>query len=579
MSQATTATDETVKQPPRLVRAFRSLNDRRMAAMFLLSLAAGVPYGAVLGTLNAWLTTDGVNPREIGVLSMIILVYSYKYLWAPAFQRARSPLSGFLGPRRQFLFLFEIMIAAGLFAIAFLNPASNIGFAALIAFIVAAISATHDIVLDAWRIEVARTDEDKDLMSALYQFGYRLAGLLTGAIALVLYSRVGWQATFIIIACAMLLSLVGVLIAPEPDHDKITNDQGARPSYAPALNDQTRLIAVGAVAVAWAVAIWMIASFMIAALSTSPPPRGTDFIKTDGPIIILLSVILPAVIGAFLLRSAPLPAEDIPGSSHSAIDKLANTLFRVILDPLMDLISRLRWGAIIVLALVLSYRFADLVWGAFAYPFYLGLNFGALGHSGDEVALASKTFGVVMTIAGSALGAVALVFIGRMPCLVIGAVLAAVTNLLFADLAAGGAGVQGFLDATGTHVLFSWMPPLAGLDPTDKLIRLMAAIAAENLSVGFASVASVAYLTSIVNPRFAAVQYALLGSLIMLIGSLGRAPLGEMMETQGFQDVFVITFQLGLVAVAFSCIEWGRQIWIAKKGPGTDDLAPAPTAS
>lgn len=560
-----TVADASAKNPPRLIRAFKALRDRRMAAMFLLSLAAGIPYGAVLGTLNAWLTTDGINPREIGVLSMIILVYSYKYLWAPGFQRARSPVPGFLGPRRQLLLLFEGAIVLGLFAIAFLDPASNIALAALLAFIVAAVSATHDIVLDAWRIEVARSDEDNDLMSALYQFGFRLAGLMTGAVALVLYSRIGWQATFQLISAFMLLAMIGVIVAPEPDHKKLNGEQGARPSYAPAIPDRTRLIAVTTVAIAWIIAIGMITNFVIAALTTTPPPRGTDFIKTQGPIIILLSVVLPAVIGAILLRTAPTPTEESPRPGESPVSKIVNSLFRVILDPLMDLVSRLGWGALIVLGLVLSYRFADLVWGAFAYPFYLGLNFGALGHSGDEVALASKTFGVVMTLAGSALGAVALIFIGRMPCLVIGAFLAAVTNLIFADLAGGGAGVQAFLDTTGTAGLFSWMPALTTLEPTDKLIRLMAAIAAENLAVGFASVASVAYLTSIVNPKFAAVQYALLASLIMLIGSLGRAPLGEMMETQGFQSVFVITFYLGMWAVVFSFLEWGRQIWVARK--------------
>ena len=562
---STAQTDQPIKQPPRLIRAMKSLKDRRMAAMLLLSLAAGIPYGAVLGTLNAWLTTDGINPREIGVLSMIILVYSYKYLWAPGFQRARSPLAGFLGPRRQFLLAFEILIAIGLFAIAFLDPASNIGFAALLAFIVAALSATHDIVLDAWRIEVARSEEDKDLMSALYQFGFRLAGLLTGAIALVLYSRIGWQATFQLIAAFMIVAVAGVLVAMEPDHKKLSGQDGTRPSYAPGLSQQTRRIAMGMVTISWAISIWMISIFIIEALTQTPPPSGTDFIKTQGPIIILLSVILPAAIGAFLLKHSPSPIENVQMESTGPIDTIANTLFQVILDPLMDLVSRLGWGTLIVLGLVLSYRFADLVWGAFAYPFYLGLNFGALGHSGDEVALASKTFGVVMTIAGSALGASALIFIGRMPCLVIGAFLAAVTNLIFADLAGGGQGVQAFLDNTGTAGLFAWMPPIVNLEATDKLIRLMAAIAAENLAVGFASVASVAYLTSIVNPKFAAVQYALLASLIMLIGSLGRAPLGEMMENQGFQQVFVITFYLGLWAVVFSILEWGRQIWVARK--------------
>jgi PAT family beta-lactamase induction signal transducer AmpG len=555
---STAQADETKK--PRFIRAMRALKDRRMAAMFLLALAAGIPYGSVLGTLFAWLTTDGINPREIGALSMVILVYSYKYLWAPSFQRARSPLAGFLGPRRQWLLLCEAAIAIGLAIIALSSPAENIGTVAVIALVVAGLSATHDIVLDAWRIEIARSDEDKDLMSALYQFGHRLGGLLTGALALVLYTRIGWEATYLLMAGVMVVTMIGVFVAPEPDHAQFADSDGIRPSFGPGLPLQTRRYAVGAVAAAWAIAIFMIAAFVSQALTASPPPSGTGFIKVQGPIIVLLSVILPAIIAAALLRGNASPIEHAPAIT-GRLDTLVDSLFRSILDPLMDLISRLGWGVIIVLGLVLSYRFADLVWGAFAYPFYLGLNFGALGHSGDEIALASKTFGVIMTMSGSALGATALLFIGRMPCLLIGAILAAVTNLLFADLAAGGQGLQGFLDATHLNAPYEWIIALTPLEATDKLVRLMAAITAENLSVGFASVAIVAYLTSIVNPRFAAVQYALLGSLVMLIGSLGRAPIGDMMETQGFEAVFILTFQLGLVAVLFTLLEWARQTW------------------
>ena len=92
----------------------------------------------------------------------------------------------------------------------------------------------------------------------------------------------------------------------------------------------------------------------------------------------------------------------------------------------------------------------------------------------------------------------------------------------------------------------------------------MAVIAAENLAVGFASAAIVVYLSSIANPKFAAVQYALLASLTMLIGSLGRGALGELVEIHGFAFVFYLTAAMGLVAVAAACLEWLRQI---KQGP------------
>jgi PAT family beta-lactamase induction signal transducer AmpG len=166
-----------------------------------------------------------------------------------------------------------------------------------------------------------------------------------------------------------------------------------------------------------------------------------------------------------------------------------------------------------------------------------------------------------------------LLFLGRMPCLVIGALLAASTNLLFADLAHGGAGMAGFLSATGLQgpleAIGGWTSSvLSGqaVDParSERLAWLIAAIAGENLAVGFASVAAMAYMTSIVNPKFAAVQYALLASLTMLIGTLGRAPLGTMIEEQGFAPVFILTFWIGLVAVGLSIAEWLRQAAMGK---------------
>lgn len=515
-----------------------------MAAMLLLSLAAGLPYGAVLGTLNAWLTDGGVEPSAIGAFSIVLLAYSFKFLWAPAFARPRFLWPSALGARRSWLLAFQILIAFLLSLLALADPVDRIGLAALVALAIAIFSASHDIVLDAWRIEVARGDEDLDLMSALYQFGYRSAGLITGLVALMLASRIGWPATYLVIAGLMAMSMIGTLIAPEPN----ASERVEASSFADRLGDLVRRYSTVFVSIAWAVAAVLLGRFVFEAFTATPPPSGRDFVRQQGPVIILLCVITPALVAAWLLGQASRETVVATGSKG-----LLETMFRAILDPMMDLISRLRWGALLVLALVLTYRFTDLIWGSFAYPFYLGSNYGALGHSLDEVAIASKTFGVIMTIAGGALGGVALIFIGRMPCLLIGAIAAAATNLLFADLAAGALGLDAFL------AIFQLDHAFAFFGADQRMARLMLAVAGENIAVGFASVASVAFLSSIVSPKFAAVQYALLASLTMLIGTLGRPAIGEMIETNGFYDVFVLTAWLGLVAVVLVALEWRRQ--------------------
>lgn len=563
---------ESTHQTPRFVRALQALRDRRMAAMLLLSLAAGLPFGAVLGTLNAWLTQGGVTPSTIGVLSIMTLGYSFKYLWAPAFQAPKSPPILKLGPRRSWLLVFQVPMAVLLVVLALSDPIANIGIVALIALLIALMSATHDIVLDAWRIEVARSEEDKDLMAALYQFGYRSSIFITGFVALLLAARIGWVAVYCLIGAMMLLAVSGTLIAPEPEHPD--EEDGGRQSFLASLPAKIRERAVQAATLSWAIAGLMIAVFVIRTFTSEDPPSARSFVRDQGPIIVGLTVILPALVSVALLRRPNTSAKPFDGSviKDSPYNKALASLFRAIFDPLMELIGRLKWGALLVLLLALTYRFTDAVWGAFAYPFYLDNRFGALHHTLDEVAIASKFFGVLMTISGAAIGAAVIAFVGRMPVLVIGGILAAATNLLFADLAAGGAAMDAFLRLTYLDVpLVAFAEWAATISPEEmrpdqgqRMARLMMAIAGENLAGGFASVAIVAFLTSVVNPRFAAVQYALLGSLTMLIGTLGRPWLGEMIETDGYYTVFIVTFWLGGVAVVLSCLEWYRQSRAAK---------------
>lgn len=566
------------KQPPRFIRALKAMRDRRMAAMFLLALAAGLPYGAVLGTLNAWLTTEGVSPSTIGVLSIVTIGYAFKFLWSPAFQSAHHPFP-FLGPRRTWLFSLQLPIAGLLFLLAFSNPGTNIGLVAVIALFAALFSATHDIVLDAWRIEVARSEEDKDLMAALYQFGYRIAGFITGFMALLLAGIYGWVVVYVMIAVMMLLAIAGTFLAPEPEIR--TGPGTARLTFQAILPTRERTLATLLVAAGWIAAFVMIAGFVIASFTQNPPPKGGAFVSEQGPWIVFLTVLLPAI-GALilLLRHGRQPAEIVEGAADEpAASRITRAVFRSIFDPLMDLIGRLGWGALLVLLLALTYRFTDSVWGSFAYPFYLDDRFGALHHTMADVAVASKFFGVLMTVAGAAIGAVVISFIGRMPVLVIGAVLAAATNLLFADLSRGGAGIDAFLEwtrlADPIRTFAGWAAAISpegqGAEAGERMARLMMAIAGENLAGGFASVAVVAFLTSVVNPRFAAVQYALLASLTMLIGTLGRPWLGTLIETQGYYSVFILTFWLGGIAVALSAIEWLRQ----SRLPKTEDAQPA----
>ena len=151
--------------------------------------------------------------------------------------------------------------------------------------------------------------------------------------------------------------------------------------------------------------------------------------------------------------------------------------------------------------------------------------------------------------------------------LTLGAFLAAITNLLYADLAIGGVRVQAFSDTVG----FTWLVSALGGD--DRLATLMMAIAGENIAVGIAGAAFVAYLSSIVARGYSAVQYALLSSLTLLVGTLGRGALGQMIEERGYFDVFILTTLIGMFAVVLCIVEWVR---ISRSGRAQNAPPPDP---
>ncbi len=524
-----------------LKAAFR---ERRTLAMLLLGFSAGLPFAMLIGTLNAWLTEVEVPVATIGILSWIGLFGAFRFLWSPTVNWTPPIIGRRFGRRRSWLLVLQVLIGLALASIALSHPETGfLGPLALGAAVGAFAFATQDIVIDTWRIEVADETVPIDLLSTIYQFGYRTAALVGGAGALLLASAVSWPGVFVVAALLMGLGLAGTLIAPEPQPSstqRVARERRGSP--------RLRLAVLVATLAAWAWAAFMLARFMITALTTTPAPSAGEFTATWGPWIVGATVVLPAALaGLIVWKGRAATAEEAAAGPN-----LPNTLYDAILAPLVELMGRLGWGALIVLGLILTYRITDGVWGPFAFPFYMGAEGGALGHTKAEVALASKTFGVVMTIVGIALGGWALLVIGRMWSLTIGAVLSAATNLLMMDLALGAPSIGPFMQATGLYSLFG------AFGVGEPLARLMLAIAGENIAGGFAGAAFVAYLSALANRTFGAVQFAVFISLALLIGTLGRGALGELIDAQGYAPMFVIAAWLGVVAFAFCLIEWAR---------------------
>lgn len=528
-----------------LVRA--ALSSRKTAVMLTLGFASGLPFVLLIGTLNAWLGELKVSLATIGVLSWIGLAYAFKFLWSPVVDRTRPPLLARLGRRRSWLVLCQLVLGLLLWALAATDPITAIGSFAVLAVIAAFFSATQDVVIDAWRIEIADERATVEILSAIYQLGNRFAALAGGALALVLAARVGWPAVYTGMGVVMLALAALTLAAPEaPDADRKA-DAPLEGHMAP--DRRRRAVALGVVAVCWGWAILMLGGFMVQALSPVAPggtaPSAGDFTKFWGPWIVVATVIVPALVAGWANGWA---SRVQGGSVRGGAQRAADHCYRALILPLSEIVQRLRWGAIVVVALILAYRICDSVWAPFAFPFYLDF----LGYSNDEVAFASKLFGVLMTIVGVALGGLMFATLGRMPTLLAGAVAAAASNLLYADLALGGAGIDGFASLFGLDRLGA----LGGAD--GRMIRLMVAISGENIAGGLAGAAFVAYISSITSKIYSAVQYALLSSLTFLVGALGRAAMGEAIEQVGYASVFRFTALLGLVAIGLVLVEWWR---------------------
>ncbi|MBA3895996.1 MAG: MFS transporter [Sphingomonadaceae bacterium] len=521
--------------------------------MLAFGFSSGLPFVLLIGTLNAWLGEVKIDLATIGVLSWIGLSYSFKFLWSPLVDRFELPLLGRLGRRKSWIVLCQATMIAAFGGIAATDPATNIGTFAIFAVIAALASATQDVAVDAWRIDVADERTPVELLSSIYQLGYRIASIVGGALALVLAARMSWPLVYLLMA-----GLIGVMIfvaarAPDTERPPFTalHEALSRRGEITAL---ARGIALAVVGVSWLWALTSIGRFMIRMLEELPPgavrPSTSDFMKSTGPWIVAATVLVPLIVAAAVnamktRHACVLPSDDI---AHSTARTMMNHLYVALVAPLAELSARLGWGVLIVIGLILTYTLCYNVWAAFAFPFYLDF----LHYSKDEVAFASKVFGIFMTIVGIGLGGYLFARLGRMPTVLIGAILPILGNFVYADLAEGSAHIDAVANVLGLNAL-------AGLVGSDaRMVRLLLAISGENISTGIAGAAFIAYLSGIVSKQHTAVQYALLSSLTFLIGSLGRGIAGEAFDTLGYATVFRYTAAVGLVAVLFVLLEWIR---------------------
>jgi PAT family beta-lactamase induction signal transducer AmpG len=179
----------------------------------LMGFAGGLPLYLTLTVLQAWLTQEGISLTTIGLLGLVGVPSSIKFLWAPLLDRIK-PLA--LGRRRGWLLLSQVALAASIVALGFQDPSGNIWGVVVASYLVTFFSATQDIVIDAYRRE-SLADAEQGLAASFYTYGYRLGILLAGAGGLILADVVGFQTVYFFMAGVMLACVIVTLVAPEPD--------------------------------------------------------------------------------------------------------------------------------------------------------------------------------------------------------------------------------------------------------------------------------------------------------------------------------------------------------------------------
>lgn len=502
---------EATNTPTSWSETLRNFLDARVLTMLFLGFSAGIPILLIFSSLSLWLGEAGVERKAVTFFSWAALGYSFKFVWAPLIDKLPLPLlTRVLGKRRAWLLLSQGLIILAIIAMASIDPAlskNNITLMAFAAVLLGFSSATQDIVIDAYRIESAET-RLQALMSSTYIVGYRLAMIVAGAGALYLAAHFGsekghyvytaWRWTYFIMAAIMLIGVITTFLIPEPQHKESKLHYTTR--------DYFRLVLVFACTVT---------AFVL------------TFFFTDDLFTKLKELLDSGVLTSFILETLRFALAIGMGFLVGYLLVRAGLVDRTIaietwIAPIAEFFKR--YGvktAAFLLILIGFYRISDIVLGAASNVFYQDQNF-----TKEEIATAVKTVGVLVSVIGGVLGGLFATRFGVMKSLLWGAILAALTNLVFVALA-----------LTGHNLPVFYL-----------------AVISDNLAAGFASAAFVAFLSALTSVSFTAVQYAIFSSLMSLFPKVLGGYSGTMVDAIGYPSFFTFTTLIGLPVIGLVLI-------------------------
>ncbi|MFT4021735.1 MAG: MFS transporter [Acinetobacter sp.] len=406
------------------MQAFRAFLDRRALIMLFLGFSAGIPILLIFSSLSLWLGEAGIDKSAVTFFSWAALGYSFKFVWAPLIDELPVPiLTKKLGHRRAWLLVAQLLIICAISLMAMSNPA--LGQTAIIQMAVGAVllgfsAATQDIVIDAYRIELADTSM-QTVLAATYNAGYRIGMIVAGAGALFLAASLGtskgnyiysaWQYTYLAMAAIMGVGLITTLVIREPQvQHKSKNYQR---------QDYFRLVSVFFVAVASFVLSYILLGKWLTILETVWAIEDSFTQFCFEAVRFIASGALAFLIGTLLVKIGVV-------NRQMAMDTWVS--------PVQDFFQR--YGvkvALFLLLLIGFYRISDIIAGVISNVFYQDLNF-----SKQQIAEAVKVYGVIFSLMGGFLGGLLAQRMNIMKLMFVGAVLASSTNLIFIGLVKSG---------------------------------------------------------------------------------------------------------------------------------------------
>lgn len=478
--------------------AFKAYLDRRAIIMLFLGFSAGIPILLIFSSLSLWLREAGIDKSTVTMFSWAALGYSFKFIWAPLIDALPLPvLTKTLGRRRGWMLVAQMGIIGAILTMASINPVeeSVLVYMAVGAVLLGFSSATQDIVIDAYRIELAPPSM-QPILSAMYIAGYRIGMIVAGAGALYLASYFGstkelynyeaWRNTYYIMAGVMGIGVATTLLIREPVSNKVSESQKR------STEDYVRLVAVFFLSVGGFI-------FAYKNLGGVLPEVEGVFLKFIVTSIHMLTSIAVAFVTGFILVKIGLVKQEVAKDTW--------------VEPILDFFERYGKKALLLLALIGLYRISDIVAGVISNVFYQDMDF-----SKNDIATAVKTVGVIVSIGGGLLGGLLSQKMKIMHAMMVGAILASFTNLVFILLAQH-AGEVGYL---------------------------YFAVIVDNLAAGLASAVFVAFLSALTSVRFTAVQYAIFSSLMTLFPKVLGGYSGSIVENTSYEFFFGFACAIGI---------------------------------